>query len=267
VELPPNLPLAIEEALKKVQRTPGFLQPDEARFLGLLTACAPGTGVIMEIGSFKGKSTVMLAFIAKHYDLGPVVAIDPHTTTAPTDPVIEKGTSTYEEFLNSLRAAKVESQVEVHRACSREVARDWNRPIRFLWIDGDHTYPGVKEDFDLFSPFLVEGGIVALHDALHAYEGPIRVFVEEILRSERFGPSGFVRSIAWSQFRPRDGASFQKQRERLARRASKFLPLLVDGKTTTGISKLHYNVIRALVPRTRIVPTRWAELVARWQPM
>ncbi len=37
-------------------------------------------------------------------------------------------------------------------------------PVDFLFIDGDHTYEGVKQDFELYSPLLYEGGIVAIHD-------------------------------------------------------------------------------------------------------
>jgi hypothetical protein len=113
---------------------------------------------------------------------------------------------TFDEFLASLRAAGVEHKVEFHRAFSRDVARTWNRPIRLLWIDGDHSYKGCKEDFDLFAPYLSDGGIIAFHDTLNAFDGPIRVFVEEILRSDRFGPCGFVHSVAWGQCRTKDGA-------------------------------------------------------------
>jgi hypothetical protein len=205
----------------------------------------------------------MLASIAKHYNLGPVVAIDPHTTSAPTDPVTEKGSSTFSEFQASLRTAGVEAQVEIHRACSRDIAKDWSRPIRLLWVDGDHTYAGVKEDFDHFSPFLTDGGVVALHDVLHGYEGPIRVLVEEILRSDRFGPAGFVQSLAWSQFRPRDGSSYRKQRQRLARRAAPLLPLLANGNIVRGWSRLRYNLYRARVPHGAVSPAEWAAMVSR----
>jgi len=261
--LPPNLDAVIEEAWQRVRDVPGFLQEGEARFLGLLAAGAPANGTIVEIGSFKGRSTVMLASMAKHYGLGPVVAIDPHTTTAPTDPALEKGSSTFEEFVASLRAAGVESFVEVHRACSRDVAEGWKRPIRLLWIDGDHTYAGVKEDFQRFSPFVSSGGIVALHDALHGYEGPIRVFVEEILRSDRFGPAGFVKSIAWSQHRPDDGGAFREQREKLDHRARGLVPLLTNGNILRGFNKLKYNLIRARVPRAVISPVQWAAMISQ----
>jgi len=261
--LPPDFDAVMEEALQKVRLIPGYLQESEARFLGLLAACAPAQGSIVEIGSFKGKSTVMLASMAQHYGLGQVVAIDPHRNTARTDPVLENGESTFEVFLTSLRSAEVESSVEVRRARSREVAEGWNRPIRLLWIDGDHTYAGVKGDFDRFAPFVVDGGIVPLHDALHGYEGPIRVFVEEMLRSDRFGPAGFVKSIAWGQVRLGDGAFFRKQREKLVRRAGGLVPLLANDNTVRGLSRLRYNLIRARVPRAVVSPAEWLAMVSQ----
>ncbi|MEM2105965.1 MAG: class I SAM-dependent methyltransferase [Candidatus Bathyarchaeia archaeon] len=37
-------------------------------------------------------------------------------------------------------------------------------PLDFLFIDGDHTYEGVKKDFEMYSPLVRKGGIVAFHD-------------------------------------------------------------------------------------------------------
>jgi predicted O-methyltransferase YrrM len=36
--------------------------------------------------------------------------------------------------------------------------------IDFLFIDGDHTYDGVKKDFEIYAPLVREGGLVAFHD-------------------------------------------------------------------------------------------------------
>jgi GT2 family glycosyltransferase/glycosyltransferase involved in cell wall biosynthesis/cephalosporin hydroxylase len=46
------------------------------------------------------------------------------------------------------------------------------RPIDFLFIDGDHTYYGARKDFELYSPFVAEDGLVALHDILPHAEFP-----------------------------------------------------------------------------------------------
>jgi len=262
IAIPPDLDEVLEKAWRLTDRTPGFLGESEARFLGLLAACVPARGAIVEIGSFKGKSTVMLASVAAHYGLGPVIAIDPHTAPAVTDAKIAPDTSTFEEFMNGLRMAHVEDAVEVRRAYSREAAKGWNRPIRLLWIDGDHTFEGTREDFELFSPYLSNGAIVAMHDALHAYEGPIRVFVERILRSDKFGPAGFVQSVAWGQYCPDDGAAFRKDREQLARQAARLLPFLANARPFRGFTKLGYKLARSRVPRAPISLAAWSAMVA-----
>jgi cephalosporin hydroxylase len=38
------------------------------------------------------------------------------------------------------------------------------KKIDFLFIDGDHSYEGVKQDFQLYSPLVRKGGIVGFHD-------------------------------------------------------------------------------------------------------
>ena len=171
-------------------------------------ALAPAQGKNLEIGSFKGRSTVGIAYVTRELGLGPVVAVDPHTSPAATDPDLRGKTTSYEDFVANLGTAGVLESVEVKRAYSYELAREWKDAIRFLWIDGDHTYEGAKADVDMFKPHLADGAIVAMHDVLGTFEGALRVFVEEILDSDDFGPAGFSGSIGWAQYRPRDGRDF-----------------------------------------------------------
>lgn len=265
VTVPHDLNEVLDHAWEAAKNVPGFLGEDEARFLGMAAACSPSTGAIVEIGSFKGKSTVMLARVAQHYGLGPVVAIDPHNFN---DPEFEKfrtvpDATTFHEFQQNLQAAGVSEIVDVRRAFSHDVAAAWSGPIRFLWIDGNHTYPGAKADFDDFFPHLAPHGIVAFHDALHEYAGPIRVFVEDILRSSRFGAAGFVGSIAWAQFRPTEGAAFTAQRATLEPLAARLIPYLRDDKELHGLSKILFKLNRYRVPRSLLPPREWASLLNR----
>ncbi len=263
--VPSDFDAVMDKAWKAARDIPGFLVEDEARFLGLMAACAPRGGNIVEIGSFKGKSTVILAMVAGHYGLGPIVAIDPHNFHSPElqEHRTAPGASSYEEFLSNLQRAGVAELVEVHRAYSGDMAAGWSRPIRFLWIDGDHGYGGAKSDFDGYAPHVLPYGIVALHDALHEFSGPIRVFVEDVLRSDRYGEAGFVRSIAWAQFRPEDGALFSAQRAGLERTAARLIPFVKDDIKLRGLKKLGYKARRALVPRTLMEPRKWIAAVNR----
>ena len=89
----------------------------------LAAAGAPAAGAIVEIGSFKGRSTVGLAYVARRYGLGNVVAIDPHTSPSTTDPDLGTERSSYDEFQENVRRAGVADAVDCRRALSHEVAQ------------------------------------------------------------------------------------------------------------------------------------------------
>ncbi|MGD0296433.1 MAG: class I SAM-dependent methyltransferase [Bryobacteraceae bacterium] len=257
MSLPKDLESAIDSAWDKARDVPGYIGDREFRALAMLFAGAPRTGAAVEIGSFKGKSTVGLAALAARYGLDSIVSIDPHNAPSATDPELGHQASSFDDFRSALKNAGVEQHVEIHRAPSQQVAAGWNRPIGFLWIDGDHTYAGAKLDFDLFFPYLVDGAIVAIHDTLHEFEGPIRVFVEQMLRSDQFGPAGLLHTIGWAQYSPRHGSNFCKQRERLARSASRLIPLVADGRPVTGLAKMRWKLLCALIPHSILSPTDW----------
>src|SRR2546426_8737166 len=149
---PADFSSASDEAWRLVSAAPGFLTEREARFLALAAACTPGRGVILEIGSFKGKSTVGLASIAARYQFCQLVAVDPHTAPSSTDPGLGGQASSFEDFRHTLARAGLTDHVEVHRAFSRELAAGWNRPIRPLRVDGDHPHPRAEPDLDPFPP-------------------------------------------------------------------------------------------------------------------
>jgi hypothetical protein len=131
-----------------------------------------------------------------------------------------------------------------------------------LWIDGDHTYAGTKLDFDGFAPHLVDKGIVAIHDALHEFEGGARVFLESVLRSPNFGACGFCGSIAWAQFRAdgRDAEKYSDRKRSLATRLERLLPFLTHGNLR-GLEKKKYKVFRWMIPHSAVEPEKWLDEV------
>ena len=49
--------------------------------------------------------------------------------------------------------------------------------LDFLFLDGDHTYEGVKQDFQMYSPLVKPKGLIAFHDiAPHPPETGCDVF-------------------------------------------------------------------------------------------
>ena len=106
----------IDAAWRSAKKIPGFLTEQEARFIGLLAAYSASTvrGHIVEIGSFKGRSTVILGTVARHYGLPPVVAIDPHNFNSVElqHHRVSEDASSFSEFVGNLKAADVSDAVE-----------------------------------------------------------------------------------------------------------------------------------------------------------
>jgi predicted O-methyltransferase YrrM len=54
------------------------------------------------------------------------------------------------------------------------------RPIDLLFIDGDHTYEGVKKDWEMYSPLVRSGGLIVFHDVAGNYEDTqVKAFWDE----------------------------------------------------------------------------------------
>ena len=263
ISLPKDFENFVVGLLEITKNIEGLLSKKEIKFLALLAACPTAKGEILEIGSFKGKSTVILAQSASLAGKTNIVAVDPLTSPSITDPDLKGEESSLKDFQTNLRNAGVEKYVEFHRKHSSELAKVWNRDIRLLWIDGDHTYPGTKLDFDMFSPFLSNGAIIAMHDVLHNFEGCIRVFMEDILLSNHFGPAGICGSIGWSQyFKDSDiGPKFKHQKIKLHRKLSKLLPFSVFSNDIKGLTKIKYKILRSRVVHADADPSKWLKQV------
>lgn len=260
---PENFDAFVENLLKDVETVEGYLAPNEMRFLALLAACPTAEGEILEIGSFKGKSTVILAKSAALTGKSKINAVDPMTAPSETDPDLRGDASSFADFQKNIEAHKVAENVEFHQTFSYDLAKSWDKPIRLLWIDGDHTYKGTKLDFEGFAKHLSDGAIVAIHDVLHEFEGGIRVFMEDILLSPNFGACGFCGSIAWAQFRVDEKKSrkFQDEKLILYKKLSRLIPFLVFKKELKGFVKKKYKFFRSRVPHGAVDPHEWLEKV------
>ena len=64
-----ELDSVIDKAWERARNVPGYLAELEFRALGVLAFSAPRGGVIVEIGSFKGKSTVALRSLQRFWNL------------------------------------------------------------------------------------------------------------------------------------------------------------------------------------------------------
>lgn len=258
--LPGGFDAFTENLLKEIETVEGYLAPNEIRFLALLAACPTATGEILEIGSFKGKSTVILAKSAALAGDGEGVnAVDPMTAPSETDPDLKGDESSLADFRRNIESQGVADRINFHQAFSYDLAQNWDKPLRLLWIDGDHTYKGTRLDFEGFAPHLNDRGIVAIHDVLHEFDGGIRVFMEHVLLSPNFGACGFVGSIAWAQYLEdeSEAVSYRDQKLRLYKKLARLIPFVVMKKGLHGFEKKRYKLFRSMVPHGPVDPQKW----------
>ena len=128
---------------------------------GLARALKPRVAV--EIGSARGKSACYVGRALKENGSGKLFAIDPHTRTNWND---ENSIDTLDEMRRNISTFGVQKHVEIIRDVSERAAARWMLPIDLLFIDGDHSYEGVKRDWELFTPHVSPFGLVVFHDTL-----------------------------------------------------------------------------------------------------
>lgn len=176
------------------KKTEGFLMDEEARLLYALAVRTQNLeGAIVEIGSWKGKSTVVFGYACKEKGSGKVYAVDPHTGSPEHGKVW-----TFPVFEQNVKNAGVEAYVTPLVKTSEDAVRGWKEPVRLLWIDGNHDYEHASSDFQLWEPFVMEGGIVAFHDTIHA-PGVTRVMKEMFFASGNFKDFGYAGNIVYAR--------------------------------------------------------------------
>ena len=171
-----------------VSSVEGWLLEEEARWLFDTARKLPPGSVIVEIGSFKGRSTCCLAVGCGRR--GRVFAVD----TFDGGPNLPKANS-LPAFTDNIEECGASSSVEPLVGMSGEIAKGWASPIDMLFIDGSHNYEDVLSDFEGFFQHVVPGGIVALHDVTNVdWPGVSRVWTE---RRHLLSGIGYVGSIGY----------------------------------------------------------------------
>ncbi|HUP23857.1 MAG TPA: class I SAM-dependent methyltransferase [Thermoanaerobaculia bacterium] len=150
-----------------------MISPAECRLLYDL-ARRVTSGCLVEIGSYRGRSTIALAAGSRAGARVSVYAIEPH---APFVGVLggRFGPPDREAFMRNLLAAGVTDVVRLVSLPSSQAFAGWTESISLLWIDGDHQEGAVRSDFDSWTSRVADGGIVALHDTDDPALGPARV--------------------------------------------------------------------------------------------
>lgn len=187
------LDAGVSETLRIMAGIEGWLTPREGRLLYTLGRACTGRGVIVEIGAWKGRSTICLARGARDGRRPRLFAVDPHTGS-PEHRAAGGTVATAREFARNLERAGVSDAVVPLVRTSEEAARTLEEPVELIFVDGAHEYEAVARDFELWFPKVVTGGVMAFHDST-GWPGVRRLVERRVYRSTRFRNVRFVDSI------------------------------------------------------------------------
>jgi hypothetical protein len=180
-----HFPLLQKWVLEYMRGIEGWLDDAEAELLLSAAASTIATtqnGVIVEIGSYCGKATVVLGTALSasgNMNERKIYAIDPHDgIVGALDQGVQRMPPTRDKFLKNIANAGITHLVEPITKHAFEV--EWDKPIAFLLIDGLHDYFNVARDFHHFEEWIAPGGLIAFHDYANYYPG-VKTFVNELL--------------------------------------------------------------------------------------
>lgn len=158
--------------LDELETLDGLISAEVGELLHNQAAVVPASNAIVELGSYKGKSTAYLARGAKIGHGAPVFAVDAWSeeVSAWRNRVLSRlPSATYREFLDQVTHAGVRDQVTPLRSMTTLAAEMWadmegGQSVGLLYIDGDHHFDAVLADFRAWHPHLAEDALVVFDD-------------------------------------------------------------------------------------------------------
>jgi len=172
------------------------MSPGQASTLYDAAVGCPDHGVIVEIGSFQGRSTIVLASAAPPDVV--VIAIDPHAGNdrgpQEIDGFEDAAADDHATFVANLERAGVAERVRHLRMFSDAALGEVTVAIDVLYIDGAHRYAPARADIRDWGARVSDGGTMLVHDSFSSLGVTIAI-LRELLVGSRFRYVGRSRSM------------------------------------------------------------------------
>lgn len=192
----------------------GWLHDAEAnRLFDLANSLSNNAPVVVELGSWVGKSSVVLGHAIKNKNSPELYCIDPFNADgedASSDEYRNRQAKLALElravFEANVRNFGIPSITHTVAKHSFDAVKTWTKSIDLLFIDASHDYDDVKQDINDWSPFIKPGGVIAFHDvdlnkASLELTGPGRAAKELIADSPDWDNGRLIHSVFSSQKR------------------------------------------------------------------
>jgi predicted O-methyltransferase YrrM len=187
---------SLASVLKLVAGIDGWMTSGQAAALHDAATRCPTGGTIVEIGSFRGRSTIVLASAAAPgVD---VVAIDPHAGNdrgpREIDGYDNEADDDHAVFVANLAEAGVADRVRHVRAFSDDALGQVEGEIDVLYIDGAHRYEPALADIRSWGHRVTRGGVMLIHDSFSSI-GVTGAILRQLVPGRKFRYVGRSRSM------------------------------------------------------------------------
>lgn len=198
-------PRRFSDVLASVAHVEGWMTPAQARWLWDRASVLRPPATVVEIGSYRGRSAIVLASaVAPGVE---VVAIDPHggNDRGPQQikAVPAEGQRDNEAFHANLDAAGVSDRVRHVRRPSQEALDAVEGPVDLLYIDGAHRFGPARDDIHRWGDRVAEGGTLLIHDSFSSV-GVTLAIMATLFFSGRFRYLGRTTSMTAYRCEPLD---------------------------------------------------------------
>jgi len=187
---------SFDEVLMAVESVDGWMSPDQAQRLYNAAAGTRQGDTIVEIGSFRGRSTIVLASAAPTGVQ--IVAIDPHAGNDRGPQQIDgfeaAAATDHEVFNANLTAAGVAERVQHIRLFSDAAHDQVVGDLAVLYVDGAHRYAPARSDIREWGRRVVPGGTLLIHDSFSSV-GVTLALTREVMFGSRWRYIGRARSL------------------------------------------------------------------------
>jgi hypothetical protein len=181
----------------RLQGVEGWLTDAQALRLAERARALRPPASIIEIGSYRGRSTITLASSAPEGVT--VVAIDPHAgdDRGPRQihGTVAQGEADHRAFMDNLERAGVAQRVEHVRLPSQAALATRTTPADLVYVDGAHDYRAAREDLSGWGGRLEAGGTLLVHDAWSSV-GVTLALLRTLVFGSRFRYAGRTGSLA-----------------------------------------------------------------------
>lgn len=186
------------DILAAFEAAKGFMPVDEGLALYAAAEQAAGLGLpLLEVGTYCGRSTVLLAAAAREAGTT-AVTVDHHRGSEEQQPgweyhdasLVDGGDEgvglmdTLPTFRRTLHRAGLEEHVVAMVGRSPRVAALWRAPLGLVFIDGGHTDEHATADYEGWAPHVAPGGLLVVHDVFpdpaDGGQAPYRVYLRAL---------------------------------------------------------------------------------------